>query len=101
MKKIDFTKEIPFFENEGFKWYNDKHFQNYLEREQASNLPALNGFGVFIVTNESIQDYVLIDSKQNVLTAYIYNREGFGQMEAYINIMKISKHYDEHEKNNI
>jgi len=101
MTKVDFTKEIPFFENENFKWYIDKHFQNYLEKEQADNLPKLKGLGCFVVKGIDIEDFVLIDSKQNILASYPYTFNGYEQMEAKINIIKILKHYDKHEKNNI
>ena len=100
MIKIDFEKTKPDFVNGEFKWYIDKHFQNYIENKQADNLPKLNGFGCFVVKSNDIEDYVLIDDKQNVIDGYPYTIEGHGQMEAKINILKISKCYDEYEKAN-
>jgi len=101
MIKIDFEKTKPDFVNGEFKWYIDKHFQNYIENKQADNLPKLNGFGCFVVKSNDIEDYVLIDDKQNVIDGYSYTIDGYGQMEAKINILKISKHYDEYEKANV
>lgn len=101
MNKIDFEKTKPDFINGDFKWFIDKHFKNYIETEQANNLPKLKGFGCFVVKNKDVKDYVLIDNKQNVIDAYPYTLEGYGQMEAKINIIKISKYYDECEKANI
>lgn len=101
MNKIDFGKTKPDFVNGDFKWYIDKHFQNYIENEQADNLPKLKGFGCFVVKSKDVEDYVLIDNKQNVIDGYPYTLKGYGQMVAKINIIKISKHYDEYEKANI
>ena len=98
MVKIDFNKEKCAFDNGTCKWYIDKHFQNYIENEQKINLPKLKGYGCFIVKGKDIEDYVLIDHKQNIIASYHYNGEGYGQMEAMINIMKVSKHYDDCEK---
>ncbi len=98
MVKIDFNKEKCVFDNGTCKWYIDKYFQNYIENEQKINLPKLKGYGCFIVKGKDIEDYVLIDHKQNILASYHYNSEGFGQMEAFINIMKVSKHFDDYEK---
>lgn len=101
MKEINFEETKPYFENGDFKWYVDKHFQNYIENKQADNLPELDGLGCFVVKGKDTEDYVLIDDKQNVISAYPYTLEGYGQMEAKINIIKVSKHFDEHEKTNI
>lgn len=101
MNKIDFEKTKPDFVNGDFKWYIDKHFQNYIESKQADNLPELKGFGCFVVKSKDVEDYVLIDNKQNVIDGYEYTLKGYWQMEAKINIIKISKHYDEYEKANV
>ena len=53
-----------------------------------------------MVVGNDIQDYVLIDNKQNVIDAYNYS-DGFEQMEAKINIIKISKAFDDYEKTNV
>ena len=95
MKKIDFDKTTPDFINGDFKWYIDKYFTEYIESEQAVNLPKLSGLGCFIVKSNDIEDFVLIDDKQNVIAGYNYGLCGFEQMVAKINILKISKHYDE------
>lgn len=97
MKEIDFSKETPYFDNGEFKWYVDKHFQNYLKNSQANNLPKLKGFGCFVVIGKDTKDYVLINDKQQALASYLYNSEGEEQMEARIKIMKISKHFDDNE----
>lgn len=100
MKRIDFDTTKPDFVNGEFKWYIDPHFQKYIESEQADNLPKLKGFGCFVVVGNDIEDYVLIDDKQNVIDAYSY-LDGFEQMEAKINIIKISKAFDDYEKTNV
>jgi hypothetical protein len=100
MNKIDFEKTKPDFVNGDFKWYIDKHLQNYIENKQADNLPELKGFSCFVVKSKDVEDYVLIDNKQNVIDAYSYP-SGFDQMEAKINIIKISKAFDDYEKANI
>lgn len=101
MNRIDFDKVKPDFVNDTFKWYVDPHFQSYIENSQADNLPRLKGIGCFVVKGKEVEDYVLIDNKQNIIDAYPYTGEGFGQMEAKINIIKISKHFDDYEKDNI
>lgn len=98
LKKIDFKKEKPVFVHQQFNWYIDKYFQDYLENKQADNLPKLKNLGCFVVHSDESTEFVLIDNKQNVLEAYPYNGNGFEQMVAMINILKISKHYDEHEQ---
>ena len=101
MIKIDFDKTKPDFINGDFEWYIDKHFQNYIENKQAENLPKLKGLCCFVVKSSKVEDYVLIDNKQNVIDAYPYTFEGYGQMEAKINIIKIHKHFEEYEKANV
>lgn len=100
MKRIDFNTTKPDFANGEFKWYIDPYFQKYIENEQADNLPKLKGFGCFVVVGTDIQNYVLIDNRQNVIYAYNYP-DGFEQMEAKINIIKISKAFDNYEKANV
>ena len=100
MRRIDFNTTKPNFINGEFKWYIDPYFQKYIESEQAENLPSLKGLGCFVVVGRDVEDYVLIDNKQNVIDTYLY-RDGFEQMEAKINIIKISKAFDDYEKSNI
>ena len=92
--------ETPYYINGDFKWYTDKKYQSYLTTEQAENLPKLTNLGVFRVVNEkeNIDDYVLIDSNQQPIKSYFYNSKGAEQLEAFINILKVSKHFDENEK---
>jgi len=94
MKRIDFEKEIPYYDNGISKWYLDEYFNQYISKEQAFNLPPIKGLYCFIVKAGNIEDYVLIDGNQNIIARYKYNNEGFGQMEAKINIIKINKHFD-------
>lgn len=98
MQKPDFTN--PIFDNGEFKWYLDLYFQDYLQNKQAENLPKLENLACFVVKGKDITDYVLIDNKQNIIDAYSYP-DGFEQMEAKINIIKISKAFDDYEKANI
>lgn len=101
MNKIDYSKEKPMFDNGHCKWYINKYFQNYLNTQQADNLPKLKGFGCFVVKGTDIEDLVLIDSKQNILGSYPNTNIGYEQMETKINIFKIIKTFDEYEKTNI
>ena len=94
MIRIDFNNIKPDFINGDIKWYSDKDIQNYIEKKQAFNLPKLKGFYCFIVKNILIEDYVLIDDKQNVIAYYHYNLEGYQQMLAKINIIKIAKYFN-------
>lgn len=99
MRRIDFEKTVPYFDNGQFKWYYDNHFNNYINNEQAENLPKLEGMACFVVVGGGVEDYVLINDKQNILSSYPYTFEGFDQMTCKINIIKISKHFDKHEGN--
>jgi hypothetical protein len=101
MQRIDFEKENPTFDMGEFKWYLDKYLQNYIENKQAENLPKLEALFCFVVKGKDVEDYVLIDNKQNIISAYPYTLDGKGQMEAKINILKIIKNYDDYEKNYI
>lgn len=95
MRTIDLTKEVEIFDNGTCKWYVHKHFQDYIESKQASNLPLLKGFACFIAKNSEIEDIVLVDHNQNVIDARPNSNEGWEQIEAKINILKISKHFDD------
>ena len=101
MKRINFDTIKPDFTNVQFKWYKDNHFNTYLTNKQARNLPRLKGLGVFIVKSDDIEDYVLINNKQEVISYYPYTFEGYGQMEAKINIIKVAKHFDDYEGKDI
>lgn len=94
MQLIDFTKEKPVFDNGITQWFTNKHFQSYLMAEQANNLPKLEGLGCFVVKGEGIEDLVLINDKQSILASYPNTIAGYEQMEAKINTIKISKHYE-------
>lgn len=101
MKRIDFDTVPPYFDNGEFKWYTDEYLQTYIGEQQAENLPKLQGIAAFVVKGGDITDYVLINDRQEVLASYSYNGEGFDQMQARINIMKVSKHYDKYESANV
>lgn len=94
--EIDFNTAEVVHDNGVTKWYVSPYFMSYLAREQSDNLPKLEGYGCFVVKGDGVEDYVLIDSSQSVLAHYPYPA-GAEQMEAKINIMKISKNYDDHE----
>ena len=66
---MDFNKAKPYFINGDFRWYIDNHFQDYIKNEQSNNLPKLNGFMCFIVKSKDVEEYVLIDIKQNIIDA--------------------------------
>lgn len=102
MKIIDFENTKPDFDNGQTKWYLDKYFNNYIKNIQAENLPSLKNVMCFVVkgecmNSETVEDYVLINDKQDILASYRYTPEGFQQMEAKINIIKIYENYDKHE----
>ena len=99
MKKINLETAKAVFDNGVYKWYIEPKLQKYIEREQADNLPPLTGMGVFIVLGEDADDLVLIDYKQNVIASFHNTMEGYGQMEARINIIKIDKHFKSCTKN--
>jgi hypothetical protein len=84
----------PFFETENCKWYIEPQLQAYLEEKQAENLPSLYQYGCFKVIGEGFIDYVLIDNRQNFIFAYEGTPQGYEQMIASINILKIAKSYD-------
>ncbi len=92
--------EKPYWINGDYSWYIDKKYQTYLETEQAENLPKLTGLGVFRVVNkkEAIDDYVLIDDKQQAIQSYNYNSAGAEQLKAFLNILKVSNHFNKEEK---
>jgi len=92
--------ETPYWINGDFKWYIDKKHQDYITKEQADNLPKLTNLGIFRVVNEkeNIDDYVLIDDKQQPIKSYTYNSEGAEQLKAFINILKVSEHFEQNEK---
>lgn len=97
--KINITKDKPFFTDGNSNWYFDKYLQDYIRSKQAENLPKLNNVNACIAinTDRNMQDYVLMDNNQDVLGVYPYTFEGFDQMIAKINIIKISKHFDDDE----
>lgn len=101
MKRIDFNIATPYFVNGEFKWYFEPDFQRQIKNEQAFNLPKLENIACFVVKGDSSEDYVLIDNKQNVIASYPYNHNGFENMETKIKMIKIAKHFDEHEKANV
>lgn len=74
--------ETPYWINGDFKWYIDEKYQRYLTTEQAESLPKLTNLGVFRVVNkkENIDDYVLIDNKQNLIKSYKYSSQGAEQL---------------------
>ena len=86
----------PTFVNGNFKWYFQKEINKYISTKQAANLPILENLACFIVINESenINDYVLINEKQQVVKNYNNSLEGHGQLMAYINMLKISMSYE-------
>lgn len=97
--KIDFEKEKPVFINDNTKWYIEKELQKKINREEADNLPTLKNLGCFIVKDKNIEDYVLIDNKQNTIHCCDYTFQGYEQIEAKINFLKIKQHFNETDKN--
>lgn len=102
MTKIDFENTKCDFDNGQTKWYREPELQKYLETQQAQNLPVLKGVGCFAVKGKSskgkdVEDLVLIDFKQDILAVFPYTISGFEQMEARINILKISQNFDKHD----
>ncbi len=93
MIKLDFENTTPYFINGEIIWYIDVYFNKYIRTKQAFNLPELQYYLCCIVKNKSEISYVLINDMREVVKDANYNLEGYGQMEAYINILKIAKHF--------
>ena len=88
------------FDNGTCKWYYNIYFQKYLTTQQSDNLPILNGLGCFNVKGNDIDDIVLIDNKQNIVKSFKNSSEGTEQMEVFINMLKIDKHFGKTENIN-
>lgn len=95
MNNIDFENAKPCYINGEHKWYIADELQQYINNKQAENLPKLTGFGCFVVKGLEKTEYALIGSNRNLIDVYPYNFEGYCQMEAKINFIKIAQHYDE------
>jgi len=95
MRNENLQERMPSFQHEQFSWFVELDLQKYIKIEQESNKPALNNIACFIVTSDKDPVYVLIDDDQNVLAEYNYNLEGYMQMEAMIDILKVAKHFDD------
>jgi|LakMenE18May11ns_1017448.scaffolds.fasta_scaffold9945074_7 hypothetical protein len=97
-KLIDFENTKPDFNNGVTMWYVDPYFKMILENQQKVNLPKLENHMVFVVKGENISDLVLINDKQQVIKSYEnFNQNNIEAMECFINVLKISKHYNETE----
>lgn len=96
-KKIDFAKAEPVSDNGKCKWYLEPFFNDYIRNRQADNLPALTHLACFVAKGKDIEDLVLINNNEKILKTSRYNFEGFDSMQAFINVLKISQHYDENE----
>lgn len=98
------NKELskPFWVNGNFEWYRDEKTQMFLSSRNDFNLPPLDNLHCCIVINkaENIQDYVLIDDKQNIICAYKYPSQ-YHEYETKIKMLKIVKYYDECERENV
>lgn len=106
MIRIDFENTPCDFNNGQTKWYKEPYFQKYIETQQKENLPSLKGMGCFIVkgissNGDDVEDLVLINHHQQILGNYSYSPIGYEQMEAKINIIKISQSFDDYESNDI
>lgn len=88
----------PYYVSGKFKWYLCDHINKYLIREQADNLPTLNNITCFIVINDdtNINDLVLLE-RNEIIKHYSNTLEGYDQLIAFINILKVDKHYKTHE----
>lgn len=87
----------PFWVNGDFKWFLDEKNQLFLTSQNDFNLPPLKNLQCCIVVNkkEDINDFVLIDNKQNVICSYKSNQQH--EYETKIKMLKIIKYYDESE----
>lgn len=100
MKSLEeIKKQHPVLKTDKGVWYVETSLQKYLQREQAENLPPIKNMGTFVFVGDNKEnDIVLINDKQEVVKTYNYSREGYDQMTAFINIIKISLHYAQHEQ---
>lgn len=90
--RIDFENTKPYLDNGTCKWYVDQELNRYIQKQQDFNLPKLNGYFCFVVKGDE-ENYVLINDRQQVITDYVYSFEGYGLMQAYINMLKIAKYF--------
>ena len=91
---INFDIDKPYFVDGTTKWFYSINLNDYIQNKQSFNLLGLKKLFCFVVKGEDVNDLVLIDDKQNVLTFYNYSHSGYEQMIAFINMLKISKYYD-------
>ncbi len=94
MTLIDFEKIKPYFTNGEINWYLDPYFNKYIRAEQGFNLPKLENYFCFIVKNNTETSYVIVNEDRVVVKDAYYNFEGYGQIEVFINMLKISKYYE-------
>lgn len=87
-------KTKPTFDNGVCKWYLHDYINKYIKEQNAFNLLPIENMACFIVKGYDVDDLVLIDDKQNVVKSYFNTVEGYEQMLAFINMIKISKYYD-------
>lgn len=95
MKNKLYTK--PFWINGDFNWYFDEKNQTFLTSKNDFNLPPLNNLQCCIVINKkkNINDFVLIDNKQNIILSYTKDKQH--EYEVKIKMLKIKKYYHECE----
>ena len=91
--KTQEISEKPYFDNGFTKWYFHKNLQNYIESEQADNLPVLLNLYCFVVKGKGVNDIVLIDGNQNILATHNNTLEGENNIKTRIIAHKVNKHF--------
>lgn len=95
---FDITNKSPKYIQGDHKWYECEYVDKYIQTEQAYNLPKLEKLMCFIVINEqmNLNDIVLVDY-DHILKAYSNTLNGYDQMIAFINILKVDEHFKKFE----
>ena len=85
----------PNFDNGITKWYLDEELTDFASSKQNRNLPPLQKVMCFAVIGENISEYVLVNSKQQVLLTSHYGVSHSQEtMETRIIAYKIQKNYE-------
>ena len=82
-------------------WYLHEQLDNLLKYNQNANMPTLDDIRCMVayIKKEECSEILLINNKKEIVKLYPYTFEGEQQMYAFINILKINKHFENKEKN--
>ena len=83
------TREPDFINEEGVKWWLDKHLTDYANREDNKGISLKNVKG-FVVEKDDILEYVLVDYDNGSM---VHSSQSLESVATHIDMMKIQKHY--------